>query len=172
MFDQDLIDKVNERSEYSGNYYENLFENYHFETFSYNINKHTCIVVASFISYLGTNGGYQFFADAERFKNLPDSTKFYAYELAWAYENMRRYGHNGGYRSIEFLLNPADNHPGINGRYFKPTSYNPTVEDYEIIEHTCKWLGSHTGQVYLQKCLEDIKQEKEIRAEYEFKRNR
>lgn len=172
MFDDVLVEKANELSEITGFCYDNLFEDYHYETFAYNITEQTCRVIASFISYLGTNGGYQFFADAERFKKLSDIPNFYAYELAWSYENMRKYGHNNGYRAIEYILNPVENHPGVSGRYFKQGCYEPTVEDYEAIEHTCKWLGSHAGQVYLEKCIYDIQKENEIRAENEFKRNR
>lgn len=172
MFDQDLIDKVNEDGEYSGNYFDNLFVDYHFENFAYELKEHSCRVIASFISYLGTNGGYQYLSDVERFKQLPDISTFYAYELAWSYENMRKYGHNGGYRAIEFILNPVENHPGPSERYFKVGYYDPSVEDYEIIDYVCKWLASYTGQQYLEKCKIDIQKENEIRAEYEFKRNR
>ena len=169
MFDQNLIDRANDN--WSGAYFDNLFVNYHFENFAYEITEHTCRVVASFISYLGTNGGYQYLFDVERFKQLPDIPDFYAYELAWSYENMRKYGHNGGYRAIEYILNPVKNHPGPSDRYFKQNYYNPTVEDYEIIDYVCKWLASSTGQQYLTKCKVEIQKEIEIRAQYEFKRN-
>lgn len=171
MFDQKLIDKANEAGEVTGIYYDNLFANYHFENFAYTITSETCKVIASFISYLGTNGGNQYFADVERFKKLPDIPAYYAYELAWSYENMRKYGHNNGYRTIEYILNSVEYHPGPSERYFKEGYYDPSVENYETIEYVCKWLASSTGQEYLAKCKKDIQIENEIRAEYGFKRN-
>ena len=171
MFDENLISIVNQGEESSGCYYENLLEKYHFETFAYDLTEHSCRVIASFISYLGTNGGFQYLLDVEKFKQLPDIPKFYAYELAWYYENLRKYGHNNGYRAIEFILNPVENHPGPSERYFGKGYYDPTVEDYEIIEYVCKWLASSTGQEYLQKCKDDIKIINELRAGNEFKRN-
>ena len=172
MFDEKLIEQANRSAECSGVFLENLFEKYHFETFAYNLNEHSCRVIASFISYLGTNGGYQYLSDVERYKQLPDIPNFYAYELAWSYENMRRYGHNNGYRAIEYILNDQAYLPSPMNHYFKLGYYEPTVEDYEIIEYVCKWLASYTGQEYLEKCKKDIQKENEIRAEYEFKRNR
>lgn len=172
MFDEKLIEQANRSAECSGVFLEDLFAKYHFETFAYALNEHSCRVIASFISYLGTNGGYQYLSDVERFKQLPDIPNFYAYELAWSYENMRRYGHNNGYRAIEYILNDQAYLPSPMNHYFKLGYYEPTVEDYEIIEYVCKWLASYTGQEYLEKCKKDIQKENEIRAEYEFKRNR
>ena len=171
MFDQDLIDTVNENCESSGEYFENLFVRYHFKHFAYELTEHSCRVIASFVSYLGTNGGQQYFSDVERFKQLPDTPRFYAYELAWSYQNIRKHGHDLGYRAIEYLLNTVENHPGPSENYFGKGYYDPTVEDYEIIDYVCKWLASTTGQEYLQKCKQDVLQEQEKRAENEFKRN-
>ena len=140
MFNDDVLEKYNEKTEYSGIHIVSLFEEVYFKIFNYTytIDKDVCKVVASFISYLGTNGGSQFLLDVERFKEIKNVPSEYAYELTWAYENLRRYGHNHNYRAIEYILNPVENHPSVNSIYFSINAYSPTVKDYETIEYVKK----------------------------------
>ncbi len=167
MFNDDVLEKYNEKTEYSGIHIVSLFEEVYFKIFNYTytIDKDVCKVVASFISYLGTNGGSQFLLDVERFKEIKNVPSEYAYELTWAYENLRRYGHNHNYRAIEYILNPVENHPGVNSIYFSTNAYEPTVKDYETIEYVCKWLGTFEGQKYLEKCKTDIQLHYKIQNE-------
>lgn len=164
MFDPNALEEYNEKTQYAGIYITNLFEQVYFKIFNYTyiIDENVCRVVASFISYLGTNGGSQFFADTERFKQIKNVPVEYVYELAWYYENMRKYGHSHNYRAIEYLLNPAEKHPGIGSIYFSSDAYIPTVADYETIEYVCKWLGTFEGQKYLEKCKTEIELQSKI----------
>lgn len=154
MFDDEVVKKHNELVNSNDVYVDNLLD-YYYNSFIYNLNEHDCKVIASFISYLGTNGGYDYLCRAEAFKEIPGCERL-RYELAWSVINTRDSYSSHGYRAIEFLLNPAEIHP-YNDYYFKGDMYCPTIRDYEVITYTCKWLATVDGQAYLKNCESDIK---------------
>ena len=135
---------------------EHIFRSYEYvlETLDY-------ITIASFISYLGTNGGLELQASFER----NSESKFFrdkeeAFLYSWLKHNARQVGINNNYRTIEYILTPLEKHDlhrGLNK--FCIDDIKPT--QYEVIEHLIKWLSTSEGIIYILTCQDLIKQERD-----------
>lgn len=108
-------------------------------------------VAASFMVFMGCNGGRGFTWTADRlcekgvFTNRED-----AFVAAWAIENKRVYGTNSGLRTSEYML--AEKHP-IVGLPVGGTSVDwrlvpdITQEDYDILESMVIWWSTSQAGV-------------------------
>lgn len=104
-------------------------------------------VAASFIVYMGCNGGRCFTHEAQR---LAQTGAFFcaenAYLAAWAIENKRSGGFNSGLRTIEYML--AREHPitkGALARVDWKLVPDLTMEDTDIVESMVAWWASTTA---------------------------
>lgn len=135
---------------------DNIYRNY-----KYQLDEKDAQTIASFISYLGTNGGrclldtFQKYAESKFFRNKED-----AFVHAWHFENSRQVGINNNLRTIEFLLTPLNKYPRFGVLDIYSVS-EISVDQYELIEQTVKWLSTSGGVTYLLNCLELIDQAKD-----------
>lgn len=121
-------------------------------------------LAASFMTWLGTNGGQGFLALAHTLAKAPCGlSASEAYLAGWALQNRRQVGVNSGYRTLEFLL--AEN------RQFdpdEPDRLNPeprmSVDDLETMECLVVWLGREEGQSFLAACQQDLEVAREVEA--------
>lgn len=114
------------------------------------------IAIISFISYLGTNGGFSFLQEAESIYNKSKfNSRSDAYLFAWVCHNKRVRGINFEYKAIEYILSPLDKRSSHYGLLnFNPDSIPISV--YESVEAAVIWLGTPLGQRYLLKCEQEI----------------
>jgi hypothetical protein len=113
-------------------------------------------VAATFIQWLGTNGGRAFIDEGERLGKLM-TCRAHGYLGAWAVENYRCPGINSGIRAIEYILAPADYYcEGILKQIPEVSA-----DDYEVVEHVIWWLAED-GREFLQGCLKEIERQTEI----------
>lgn len=114
------------------------------------IRQRAASVAASFMVYMGCNGGRSFTHAAER---LAKSGAFTctedAYLSAWVVENKRSSGVNSGLRTIEYML--AREHPIAKGvvplwRVDWPLVPDVTMEDADIVEAMVAWWASTTAR--------------------------
>jgi hypothetical protein len=108
-------------------------------------------VAASFVQWLGTNCGRCFLHDAERIAKTLDGKRD-AWLAAWAIDNARHAGMNGGVRTIEAALAPSDHWE--NGRLVRLPDL--TAQDHEAVEHVVLWLGMPEGQAFIAECEREI----------------
>lgn len=106
-------------------------------------------VAASFMVFMGCNGGHGFTHNAER---IASSGAFSctedAYLAAWSMENKRIHGLNHGLRTIEYML--AREHPirdlvcgrGVNWSQVP----NVTMEDMDVVDSMVAWWCSPTAR--------------------------
>ena len=113
------------------------------------IRQRAASVAASFIVFMGCNGGKSFTFRAEQ---LADSGAFTypedAYLAAWAIENKRIHSVNSGLRTVEYML--ARQHPITTGgaltrRIDWKLVPNVTQEDADIVESMVAWWSSTTA---------------------------
>jgi hypothetical protein len=114
-------------------------------------------VAATLVTWLGTNCGRAFLSDAQQLEQKMGRFAGHAYPAAWAIENARSSGINGGFRTVEHLLAP-DDHFGRNSRGHG-LSFQPelTADDLEVMEHVAKWLGTPEGKQFTAVCENEIK---------------
>lgn len=106
-------------------------------------------VAASFITFMGCNGGISFTWHAEKlaasgaFTSAED-----AYLAAWVMENKRSRGVNHGLRTIEYML--AREHPIKLPLYKHRVNWKQvpdvTMEDMDIVESMVAWWASTTAR--------------------------
>lgn len=139
-----------------------------FRTYCYQLDRTDAVVIASFIAYLGTNGGlgllesFRIYGESPFFKNKEE-----AFLFAWYKENSRRFGINNNFRTIEFLLTPIEQHSLHTGlEKFSMDDIKQT--QYEVIELLVRWLSTSDGITYLLSCQDLINQEKD--KTYEVKK--
>lgn len=117
-------------------------------------------VAASFMVYMGCNGGASFTFLA---KSLHKSNVFGcdedAYLAAWASHNKRYGAVNYGLRAIEFIL--ASEHPIHNGFLRSVVEWSKvpviTMEDNDIIESMVVWWASEEAEQLRQRAEAEIK---------------
>jgi hypothetical protein len=119
--------------------------------FPFALTQRHATVAASFVKWLGTNCGRCFLSTAARISAKLDGAMD-AYAAAWAMENTRHIGINGGYRTIEAVLATDANYE--NGRL----THMPDVSahDCEVIDHVVTWLGMRDGQAFVAACEKEI----------------
>jgi hypothetical protein len=107
-------------------------------------------VAASFMVFMGCNGGRCFTLTAQRFadQQMFWHLRSHAYLAAWALENQRSHGVNSGLRTSEYML--AQEHPiskGVmGGRVVRSLVPAITQEDNDILESMVRWWSSTTAQ--------------------------
>jgi hypothetical protein len=106
-------------------------------------------VAASFVTWLGTNIGQALLETAAKrtpLSPLADWSKELAasdaFLSAWAHENRRQLGINGGKRTLEAILQDDT----------ASQQQRPSADDYEVVEHLVIWLGCTRGQRFLAGC--------------------
>ena len=112
-------------------------------------------VAASFMVFMGCNGGRDFTHRAEQFANSktfawPEP----AYIAAWALENNRSRGINSGLRCIEYMLasqHPIQNGSPLLGRVNWQAVPAITMEDLDVIECMVRWWSGTTARVIRDK---------------------
>lgn len=113
-------------------------------------------VAASFMVFMGCNGGRDFTDSAAR---LAKSGAFTcaedAYLAAWAINNKRLHGINSGLRTIEYML--AREHPITTG-YLARVDWklvpDVTQEDADIVESMVAWWGTSTTAHWMREAVE------------------
>jgi hypothetical protein len=119
--------------------------------FPFPLTQRLATVAASFVKWLGTNCGRCFLLEAERVEKLLDGKRD-SWAAAWAIENARHSGHNGGARYIEAALAPDDHWQ--NGLLTRLPDL--TAHDVETVEHVVYWLGTTEGRAFLADCEREI----------------
>lgn len=111
-------------------------------------------VVASVITWLGTNMGQALIEAATRRvrmagdgADLPPYAVSDAYLCAWTSENRRKLGVNNGWRTLEALLTEDA----------AQKRAQPSAADYEVAEHVVFWLGQPEGQRFVQLCQAEVR---------------
>lgn len=120
------------------------------------IRQRAASVAASFMVFMGCNGGRDFTDSAAR---LAKSGAFTctedAYLAAWAINNKRLHGINSGLRTIEYML--AREHPITTG-YLARVDWKlvPDVnqEDADIVESMVAWWGTSTTAHWMREAVE------------------
>lgn len=98
-------------------------------------------VAASFMTYMGCNGGAGFTHNAKHIAGkrfFTDTER--AFVAAWALDNQRNGAFNSGLRSIEFIL--AETHPIVDGRVSWDRVPTVTADDMDVIECMVKWWST------------------------------
>lgn len=132
-------------------------------------------VAASFVKWLGTNGGRDLLDRAERLKGS-GFTPVSAYCCAWATVNRRDPCISHGIRTIEGILGPIELVTEINN-YREIRKWLPelSVADYETVESIVTWLPSLDGAEFLRRCQAQIQKAHTARRQAEldaYKENR
>jgi hypothetical protein len=108
-------------------------------------------VAASFMVFMGCNGGYAFSHEAERYAQQQFFfSRESAFLAAWAVYNARTGGVNGGLRTSEFMLAPAYPYVGDGGmspRLDWKLVPNITQEDNDILESMVRWWAGPAAKV-------------------------
>jgi hypothetical protein len=104
-------------------------------------------VAATFICWLGTQGGEVYLDAAERLFEQAENSRREAYLMAWSLHNLRRYHTSSGFRCVEMILAKDTNSLDI-----------PAVSlaDLEVVDHLVQWLGDDDGQAWLKQCLNEV----------------
>lgn len=113
-------------------------------------------VAATFIKWLGTNGGRDLIDRSERLKSS-GMAPVHAYCSAWAILNRRDPCISHGIRTIEGILGPIELVTQITN-YREIYKWLPklTVSDYETVEAVVTWLASEEGVDFVGRCHEAI----------------
>lgn len=113
-------------------------------------------VAATFVKWLGTNGGRDLLDRADRLKGR-GFTPVSAYCAAWATVNRRDPCISHGIRTIEGILGPIELVTEIDN-YRQISKWLPklSVADYETVEAIVEWLPSLEGVAFLGRCQAKI----------------
>lgn len=134
-----------------------------FQDMRYKPRQRAATVAASFMTFMGCNGGAGFTHFAETLaKDMHPFSRERAFIAAWAIENTRHRGINHGLRMIEYML--AREHP-IEGRIFGrgvAESRVPvvTMEDEDVVECMVKWWSGNQAA-----CMREIAEPARISAQ-------
>lgn len=105
-------------------------------------------VCASFMVFMGCNGGRGLHQSAEAFMRC-SLTKQQAFRLAWAQENARCRGTDMGLRCIEYMLaakHPIRTDPGYVGRVDWSLVPEVTMRDIDVVEAMVDWWSTREGE--------------------------
>lgn len=142
IFLEVFLNKIIEPTYVSEDFYEDYFK-INFKRIDF-MEERTCRILASFISFLGTNGGRALLETLEN-KTTLVTNKQLNYELKWYLYNSRAKGLNNNSTVIEAITGLSD------------------ISAYELedIASIVFWLGSSDGFCYLEECRNIIKKEEE-----------
>lgn len=105
-------------------------------------------VCASFMVYMGCQGGAELSARAERLNTSMNYSREDAYMAAWSVINARMRGTNHGLRTIEYML--AEGHPikdaplgggGADVNWSKVPDLS--MRDIDVVECMVRWWATH-----------------------------
>lgn len=111
------------------------------------VSQRTASICAEFCRYLGTNGGRGYLHVLSEQIELQGSSSRGAL-AAWAIENERRHGINGGARTVDFMLSTVW---GETAKWEEVSR-----DDIETIEVMAEWLGSKEGRDFVATGLQEI----------------
>lgn len=118
-------------------------------------------VAATFIMWLGTNCGAALLARARQLELVDGGGYGHGYLRAWHEHNIRETGSSHGHRLIEFILAPKDQDHWRGGQlYYRPEL---SVDDYEVVEQTVRWLSTENGVQFVRQCDQIIKHRRAAR---------
>lgn len=128
-------------------------------------------VLASVVSWLGTNCGQAMLAMARTHIAMGKWGTHDAYLLSWTLENARHCGINGGIRTLEHLLSPG---PIATDMVMEMQGFTTKVPellagDLEAVDHLMLWLATADGQAFMARCDAEVAilKESELRVERE-----
>ena len=117
-------------------------------------------VLASVVTWLGTNCGNAFLHEAKRLGASATRVQ-YPYLAQWAMENARFSWLSGGRRTLEHCM-ATEFQPSYSGlatmETVRPTDLS--ADDYEVVEHLMVWLGDRDGQSFLTRCEREVEAER------------
>lgn len=132
-------------------------------------------VAATMICWLGCNMGSALMHRAKAETAAGRWDRSFAYLLAWTMENRRVDCVNGGIRSVEYMLTPAEDLR--TGLRFAESAIAKlpelSAEDLEVIDHIMLWLPGERGQRFIRQCEKEIdrlRDEERRRQQAEFRR--
>lgn len=111
------------------------------------VTQRTASICAEFCRYLGTNGGRCYLHTLDEQIKIQRNVAAAAI-AAWALENERCYGINGGARTVEFLLST------VWGETAKVSEIS--YSDLETVEVMALWLGTVEGREFVATGLRQI----------------
>jgi hypothetical protein len=117
-------------------------------------------VAASLVCWFGTNCGGSFLETGKKAAAVVPRRAPAAWVGAWAQENYRIMGVAGGYRTLEHIL-ALDSDRTAQGLVSLVRTPDLSVDDFEVAEHVCAWLGSWEGGEFLKRCearIEELRQ--------------
>lgn len=123
------------------------------------VTQRTASICAEFCRYLGTNGGRGYLNTLDEQIKIQRNVAQAAL-TAWAIENERCYGTNGGARTIEFLLSSVWGETA-------PVS-EISYSDVETVEVMAVWLGTVEGREFVATGLRQIDEEQRNRRTREL----
>ena len=137
--------------------------------YPHEINQRTASIAASFVTWLGTNCGMSFLMEARKLsKMLGDDMK--GHVSAWAIENIRVRGINGGIRTVEAVLAKESSSVDLYG--FRPNTPILSAAEVEVVENLVEWISSEEGRGFVGKCESAIEHLKNSTAEEERRQRR
>ena len=118
-------------------------------------------VLASVVTWLGTNCGNAFLHEAKRLGASATRVQ-YPYLAQWAMENARFSWLSGGRRTLEHCL-ATEFQLSYSGLAAMETvrPKDLSAYDYEVVEHLMIWLGGRDGQSFLTRCEREVEAERQ-----------
>lgn len=118
----------------------------------YRVEQRHATVAATFVKWLGTNGGRDLLDKADRLR-VKAGSPVAAYRFAWAGVNRRDPCQSHGIRAIEGILGPIELVTEVDN-YRQISKWLPqlSVADYETVEAIVEWLPSREGNEFLERC--------------------
>lgn len=107
-------------------------------------------VCASFMVFMGCNGGRSIHQSAEALMSLSSGalSRKQAFLLSWAQANARARGKDSGIRCIEYMLatrHPIRTDPGYVGRVDWSLVPEVTMRDIDVVEAMVDWWSTREG---------------------------
>jgi hypothetical protein len=112
------------------------------------LNQRQATVCASMICWFGTNIGSLFVESAVTLSNILTIPSHKAFRMAWAAENTRVVGIDGGRRRMEHIIYGPD--------YIEAPDTVITHYDWETIDLLLAWCDTSGGKMFISSCLVEI----------------
>lgn len=137
-------------------------------TYPHQISQTTATIAASFITWLGTNGGLHFLNEARKMM-VKVGNPADGFLAAWAIENRRTVSINSGVRTIEAILS-KDDHGQTQDLFWERRPYAPLLSaaEVEVVEHLVEWLSCEEGMAFVSKCETEISNLREATQDEKF----
>lgn len=146
----DYIDELNKTEMYEAS---NGIE-WFFDNMPYVVTERDFHVIASLLSWLGSNCGRCFVQEAFQYEDKLESLEK-GFLLSWADWNKRKSWMNNGCTLIEHLLTPPE-HLNSHQEITCVANRHVTIHDVEIINYMTLWFATNDGVEYLKKFIKGI----------------